>query len=401
MDLKLSKEDQAFQEEVRSFLKENLTEDIRYNTALGGAVRSDPATGDKWARILGQKGWLAYTWPKEMGGPGWNSVQRYIFESECALAGTPLVNSMGFRMVGPIIHKFGTDEQKAEHLPRIARHELNWCQGYSEPGSGSDLASLQTQAKSDGDDYIVNGTKIWTTGAHYGDMCFCLVRTSNEGKKQEGISFLLIDMKAPGVTVQPIIMLSGDHDLNQVFFDDVRVPKSNRVGAENEGWTVAKYLLEFERGAVAYTPALKAGILDIRKIASMERNGMGGSLMEDDDFRRRLTNLEVEVISAEYTEKRFMSALSQGQNPGPKASMFKLMGSEIGQRLSELRMDAISYYAVPNEPETREPSSNKRFVGPEYAQAVTAKHLNGRASTIYAGSSEVQRTILSKQMLGL
>lgn len=401
MHLELSQEDKDFQQEVRDFISENLSEEIRQNSAIQASVRTDPETANKWSRILGKKGWLAYTWPESMGGPGWNIAKRYIFEAECALAGTPLVNSMGFRMVGPIIDKFGTQAQKDYYLPRIARHEDHWCQGYSEPGAGSDLASLQTKATGDGDDYIINGTKIWTTGAHYANRCFCLVRTSNEGKKQEGISFVLIDMDTAGVTVDPIIMISGDHELNQVFFDDVRIPKSNRVGSENDGWTVAKYLLEFERGAIAYTPTLKAGLENVKEIASIEPSGSGNRLIDDPSFNTRLIDLEIRVMAAEFTEKRAMSALGQGQNPGAKSSMYKLMGSELNQEIAELRMEAVGYYGLPFLPETRIPGNNISYPGPEHARTATAKYLNGRAITIYAGSSEVQRTILAKQVLGL
>ncbi len=401
MHLKLSDEDRAFQEEVRTFLADHLSEELRSKSAIQASIRTDPETAGEWAKILGRKGWLAYTWPTSMGGPGWDIVKRYIFESECALAGAPAVNSMGYRMIGPIIGKFGTQAQKDFYLPRIMQHDDSWCQGYSEPGAGSDLASLQTRAVADGDEYVINGTKIWTTGAHYANRCFCLTRTSTEGKKQEGISFVLIDMDTPGVTVQPILMISGDHELNQVFFDDVRIPKSNLIGEENDGWTVAKYLLEFERGAIAYTPTLKAGLDSIADIAEIESSGTGSKLMDNPTFASKLRDLEIRVMAAEYTEKRAMSALSQGQNPGAQSSMFKLMGSELGQEISELKMEAIGHYALPFLPESRIPSNNVKFPGPEHTRTVTAKYLNGRASTIYAGSSEVQRTILSKQVLGL
>lgn len=401
MRLKLAQQDRDFQEEVRYFLRENLSEDLKAKTAIQASIRTDPETAGEWARILGKKGWLAYTWPTTMGGPGWDIVKRYIFESECALAGAPAVNSMGYRMIGPIIDKFGTQTQKEYYLPRIMQHDDSWCQGYSEPGSGSDLASLQMKAVSDGDEYILNGTKIWTTGAHYANRCFCLVRTSSEGKKQEGISFVLIDMDAPGITVQPILMISGDHELNQVFFDDVRIPKSNLIGTENEGWTVAKYLLEFERGAIAYTPTLKAGLESVAAIAATEMSDSGNHLIDDKAFSQKLRDLEIRVMAAEFTEKRAMSALSQGQNPGAQSSMFKLMGSELGQEIAELKMEAIGYYALPFLPESRLPGNNIAYPGPEHTRTVTAKYLNGRASTIYAGSSEVQRTILSKQVLGL
>ncbi|MCG8490861.1 MAG: acyl-CoA dehydrogenase family protein [Sneathiellales bacterium] len=401
MHLKLSSEDMAFQEEVRDFLNNNLSDDLKQKSSIQASIRTDPDTAGQWAKILGKKGWLAYTWPTSMGGPGWDIVKRYIFESECALVGAPAVNTMGFRMIGPIIDKFGTQEQKDFYLPRILMHDDSWCQGYSEPGAGSDLASLQTKAVPDGDDYVINGTKIWTTGAHYANRCFCLVRTSTDGKKQEGISFVLIDMDTPGVDGQPILMISGDHELNQVFFDDVRIPKSNLVGEENDGWTVAKYLLEFERGAIAYTPTLNAGLRSIEEIASIELTGHGDRLIDDPGFIKKLRDLEIRVMAAEFTEKRAMSALSTGQNPGAKSSMYKLMGSELGQEIAELKMEAVGHYALPFLPESRVPGNNITYPGPEHTRTVTAKYLNGRASTIYAGSSEVQRTILSKQVLGL
>ncbi|OUR75243.1 acyl-CoA dehydrogenase [Alphaproteobacteria bacterium 46_93_T64] len=403
MELELSSEHEAFREEVRTFLDENLTEDLRNRSSIQASIRTDPETAGAWARILGAKGWLVYNWPVSMGGPGWDIVKRYIFEYECSIAGAPIINSMGYRMVGPLIDKYGTQEQKDFYLPRIAMHEDSWCQGYSEPGAGSDLASLQTRATSDGDDYIINGTKIWTTGAHYANRCFCLVRTGGTGgKKQEGISFVLIDdMEAPGISIRPILTISGDHELNQVFFDDVRIPKSNRVGPENDGWTVAKYLLEFERGGIAYTPTLKAGLENVKAIAKVETTGTGERLIDDPVFAQRLSNLEIGLMAAEFTELRQMSALSQGQNPGAKSSIVKLKGSELLQEIGELRMEAVGFYALPYVTESRNPGSNVAFPGPERARTATAKYMNGRAATIYAGSSEVQRTILAKQVLAL
>ncbi|MEH6474611.1 MAG: acyl-CoA dehydrogenase family protein [Sneathiella sp.] len=402
MDLKLSNEHEAFREEVRTFLEENLTDDLRSRTSVQASIRTDPETAGEWAKILGKKGWLTYNWPTSMGGPGWDVVKRYIFEFESSLAGAPVINSMGYRMVGPLIDKYGSQEQKDFYLPRISKHEDSWCQGYSEPGAGSDLASLQTRATSDGDDYIINGTKIWTTGAHYANRCFCLVRTDNSGKKQEGISFVLIDdMTAPGISIRPILTISGDHELNQVFFDDVRIPKSNRVGPENEGWTVAKYLLEFERGGIAYTPSLKAGLENVKAIAKAESSGTGERLIDDPTFAKRLSDLEIKLMAAEFTEMRQMSGLSQGQNPGANSSIVKLKGSELLQEMGELRIEAIGFYSLPYITETRDPGSNAFFPGPERARTAMAKYLNGRAATIYAGSSEVQRTILAKQVLQL
>ena len=400
MDIELSAADLAFRDEVRAFLDEALTEDIREGARLTPGVRTKPEIAQRWTKTLAAKGWLCHSWPKEHGGPGWNAVQKFIFESECAAAGTPIINHMGIKMVGPVVMKYGTEEQKAEILPSILKDEYQWCQGYSEPGSGSDLASLQTRAVPDGDDYIVNGSKIWTSGAHYADRIFCLVRTATEGKKQEGISFLVFDMDLPGIAVEPVVMFSGEHELNQVFFDNVRVPQANRIGPENEGWTVAKYLLEFERGGVAYTPPVKAGVKRLREIAAAEPDG-GAALIEDDDFRRQLSRLETQVQANEVNELRVMSALSSGQNPGAAASMFKLRGSELLQEMLELTMRAIGYYAGVFQPDAYVPGANTDPVGPEHGIPATAKYFNQRAATIYAGSSEVQRGIIAKHVLGL
>ena len=263
------------------------------------------------------------------------------------------------------------------------------------------MASLQTRAESDGDDYIINGSKIWTTGAHLADKIFCLVRTSSEGKRQEGISFLLFDMNLPGITVEPILMFSGDHELNQVFFDDVRVPKANRIGAENQGWTVAKYLLEFERGGVAHTPPVKAGLRKLVAISRLEAGGDGGKLIDDPNFRRQLADLEIEIMANEISEKRVMNALSQGQNPGSASSMFKLRGSELLQRMLELTMQAIGGYGAIYQPEAYIPGNNVDPIAPAYGLVATSKYFNQRAATIYAGSSEIQRTIIAKYVLGL
>jgi len=401
MDINLSTEDLSFRDAVRAFLNEALTDDIREGARLTPAVRTSAVIARRWAKILAEKGWLCHNWPSEYGGPGWNTLQKYIFEFECAMAGTPSLNNMGIRMVGPVVMKYGTEEQKATVLPSIVKDEFAWCQGYSEPSSGSDLASLQTRAVPDGDDYIVNGTKIWTTGAHTADKIFCLVRTSTEGKKQEGISFLLFDMNLPGITVKPILMFSGDHELNQVFFDDVRVPQANRVGPENKGWTVAKYLLEFERGGISYTPPVKAGLEKLKEISRIETAGSGGKLVDDPDFRRDLAKLETEITANEMSEKRVMSALSLGQNPGAASSMFKLRGSELQQRMLEMTMKAIGNYANVYQPDAFIPGNNVDPIAPNHAVTATAKYFNQRAATIYAGSSEVQRNIIAKHVLGL
>ncbi|MDE0809876.1 MAG: acyl-CoA dehydrogenase family protein [Alphaproteobacteria bacterium] len=401
MDLNLSAEDLTFQDEVRAFLRENLSEEILEGARLTPAVRSPVVPARRWAKILAKKGWLCHPWPAEFGGPGWGVVKKYIYEFESEMVGTPSINNMGIRMVGPVVMKFGTEEQKASVLPSILNDEFAWCQGYSEPGSGSDLASLQTRAVVDGDDYVINGSKIWTTGAHNADKIFCLVRTSTEGKPQQGISFLLFDMDLPGITIKPILTFAGDHELNQVFFDNVRVPQANRIGDENQGWTVAKYLLEFERGGIAYSPRVKAALLKLKEMSQKEAGGNGSRLIDDPAFKTRLAKLEIGVQASEIIEKRVMSALSQGQNPGASSSIFKLRGSELLQETLEMTMNALGYYANPYQPEAFVPGNNVEPIAPEYGLVATSKYYNQRAATIYAGSSEVQRSILAKHVLGL
>ncbi|MDF1732808.1 MAG: acyl-CoA dehydrogenase family protein [Minwuia sp.] len=401
MDLSLTPEEEAFRSEVRDFLDTAMTENAKEAGRLTAGVVSDFEGSMDWYRALSKKGWIAPFWPVEHGGTGWTPMQRYIFDSECQRASTPRLFAMGVRMVAPVIMKFGTPEQKEAYLPKIHGGEHIWCQGYSEPGSGSDLASLQCRADRDGDDYVINGTKIWTTGAHHANMMFCLVRTSKEGKPQQGITFIVFPMDLPGIKVDPILTMSGDHEVNQVFFDDVRVPVANRIGPENEGWTVAKYLLEFERGGSAYSPSLHAMLEKLKKIAAEEPAGNGEALIQDADFRSRLADLEAQVVALEYFEKKTMSALTTGQNPGAASSIMKLRGSECLQATAAMTVEAISYYANPYEPETRTPFSNAIPVGPDHSVGVMAKHLNSRAATIYAGASEVQRNIMAKLVLGL
>ncbi len=402
MDLALSAEDQSFRDEVRGFLDEHLTEDLREAGRKTGGVFADFEAGRRWHRVLAKKGWSAASWPKEYGGTGWNATQRYIFSRECTAADAPRIFSMGLRMVGPVIMKFGTPEQKAKYLPRIVAGDIVFCQGYSEPGSGSDLASLKTRAVQDGDDYVINGTKIWTTGAHVADHMFCLVRTSTEGKPQAGISFVLIDsMKTPGLSVAPILTLAGDHEVNQVFFDNVRTPVANRIGPENAGWTVAKYLLEFERGGEAYTPNLYARIEDVRRIAKEEAADGSGRLIEERGFAERLAETEMEIQALEMIEMQVLSDLSKGRNPGAISSAMKIRGSETLQRLDHLGVEALAWYAAPFEPEARLLGHNEPTVTPEAGLTAMPLYLNNRASTIYAGSNEIQRNIIAKAVLGL
>ncbi len=402
MDLALSPQDQAFRDEVRRFLDESLSEDLREAGRKTGGVFADIAAGLRWHKVLASRGWSAPTWPVEYGGTGWNATERYIFARECAAVDAPRIFSMGLRMVGPVIMKYGTPEQKAKYLPPIVAGDIVFCQGYSEPGSGSDLASLKTRAVRDGDEYVINGTKIWTTGAHVADHMFCLVRTSTDGKPQDGISFVLIDsMSAPGLTVKPIVTLAGDHEVNQVFFDNVRTPVANRIGPENAGWTVAKYLLEFERGGEAYTPNLHARLEDIRRIAREEAADGSGRLATERGFAERLAETEMEIQALEMIEMQVLSDLSRGRNPGAASSAMKIRGSETLQKLDGLGVEALAWYAAPFEPEARMLGHNEPTVTPECGITAMPLYLNNRASTIYAGSNEIQRNIIAKAVLGL
>ena len=402
MDLTLSREDEDFRAEVRRFLDENLTQDLREAGRKTTGVFAEYAAGMRWHKILARRGWSAPSWPKEYGGTGWSATQRYIFSRECIAADAPRIFAMGLRMVGPVIMKFGTPEQKAKYLPRIVSGDITFCQGYSEPGSGSDLASLKTRAERDGDDYVINGTKIWTTGAHVADHMFCLVRTSSEGKPQDGISFVLIDsMKTPGLTVAPIVTLAGDHEVNQVFFDSVRTPVANRIGPENAGWTVAKYLLEFERGGEAYTPNLHARLEDVKRIAREEAADGSGRLIAERGFIERLAEAEMDIQALEMIEMQVLSDLSRGRNPGAVSSSMKIRGSETLQKLDHLGVEALAWYAAPFEPEARELGHNEPTVTPDWGISAMPLYLNNRASTIYAGSNEIQRNIIAKAVLGL
>ncbi len=402
MDLSLSPQDEAFRDEVRRFLDENLTEDLREAGRKTAGVFAEFEAGQRWHKVLARRGWSAPSWPKEYGGTGWSATQRYIYSRESIAADAPRVFAMGLRMVGPVIMKFGTPEQKARYLPKIVAGDIVFCQGYSEPGSGSDLASLKTRAVQEGDDYVINGTKIWTTGAHLADHMFCLVRTSTEGKPQDGISFVLIDsMKAPGLSVKPIVTLAGDHEVNQVFFDNVRTPIANRIGPENAGWTVAKYLLEFERGGDAYTPNLYARIDDVRRIAREEAADGSGRLIAERSFAERLAEAEIAVQALEMIELQVLSDLSKGRNPGTVSSQMKIRGSETLQALDHLGVEALAWYAAPFEPEARMLGHNEPTVTPGYGLTAAPLYLNNRAATIYAGSNEIQRNIIAKAALAL
>ncbi len=393
MDFSFSKEDLAFRKEVRKFIADN------FSAELKGLDPRD-LTRDQmlvWHRILHKKGWAAPGWPVEYGGTGWTMTQRYIWGEETAAAGTVQPLPFGISMVGPVIYTFGNDEQKSRYLPRILSAEDWWCQGYSEPGAGSDLASLRTKAERDGDDYIVNGHKIWTTLAQHADWIFCLVRTDpNAPKPQMGISFLLIDMKTPGVTVRPIISMDGSHEVNEVFLEDVRVPISNRVGEENKGWTYAKFLLAHERSGIAGVARSKKAIGRIREIATHEM-AEGKPLDELPAFRDKLSQVEIDLTALEFTELRSLAGESKGQGPGPESSILKIRGTEIQQRISELALEAVGYYAhLPHMP----PGTN--FAGaPDYAPGTADSYFNMRKTSIYGGSNEIQRNIIAKMVLGL
>ena len=391
MDLRLSAADVAFREEVRAFLIEKLTPELRAAAMRNTGTFCDFEALSRWHAILYEKGWVAPGWPREHGGPGWSEVQRYIFAAECVAAATPGHFSFGTLMCGPVLMRYGTESQKAYYLPRILSGEHRWCQGYSEPGAGSDLASLKTRAVSDGGDYVVTGTKIWTTFAHHSNQIFCLVRTSLSERPQQGISFLLIDMESPGVDVKPIRNIAGDHEFNQVFFDNVRVPRENLVGQEGEGWEVAKCLLEFERGT-AFAPRLWGQLAWTKQLARAYDHA-------DSMFATKLAEAESDLMALDTLEQRLMSALSEGKPPGPAASMLKLRGSEMIQRVDELALEALGLHATPFDRSLLESGANVRGAGDEDALVAVARYLYDRSVTIYGGTSEIQRNILAREIL--
>ena len=358
MNIKLAREDEAFRGEIRAFLDGSLTETLRDAARKRTSLWQDIDASMKWQRILYAKGWAAPDWPVKFGGTGWSLVQRYIFAQECARAEAPALIPMSLRMCGPMLIGYGTDKQKSHYLPRILSGEDIWCQGYSEPSSGSDLASLQTRAVANGDDYVVNGTKIWTSYAQHANMMFALVRTKTDGKKQEGISFLLIDMTTPGITVRPIINIAGVHELNQVFFEDVRVPIVNRVGKENDGWTVAKYLLEFERFSMG-SVELRRTLGRIEALSKTTRSD-GESLRNNSDFIRNLKYLQVKATMLEASEQRVLANLSAGKPPGPVSSALNSQNAEILQETDTLGLEALGYYANPYQPTALEVGQTSR-----------------------------------------
>ena len=406
MDMDFSPEDLAFRDEVRTFLAENLPDRIREGARRTAGVFVEPDIGLEWHRILNAKGWVAYHWPKENGGTGWTPTQRFLFEKECGLAGAPSLSVLGLRLVGPVICAFGTPEQKARFLPRILSGEDYWCQGYSEPGSGSDLASLRTRARPamgpDGGEYVINGSKIWTTHAHHANWMFALVRTDPDVKPQRGISFLLVPMDQPGIEVAPILSMSGDHEVNQVFLTDARTAQENRVGEEGQGWTIAKFLLENERGGSCYAPRLLRTIDELGRLAKEAPSGVNGALIHDPRFRDRLSRARLEAEALEVTELRILADLAKGRAPGPQTSLAKLLGSNLGQQVDTLRLELYGYDAL-QLPLERPLYGNEapEPIGDEGAQMAMGRFLNNRAATIFGGSNEVQKNIIAKSVLGL
>ncbi len=402
MDMTFSAEDLAFREEVRDFLATSLPDRIRDGARKTPGVFVEPDIGMEWHRILNDKGWVAPHWPVGDGGTGWTPTQKFIFEKECALAGAPALAILGLRLVGPVICEFGTPEQKAKFLPRILSGEDYWCQGYSEPGSGSDLASLKTSARLEGDEYIVNGSKIWTTHAHHANWIFALVRTDPNVKKQAGITFLLLPMDQEGVEVTPIHSMSGDHEVNAVFFSDARTSVDNRIGEEGAGWSIAKFLLENERGGGCFAPKLIQSIEWLEELAETQPSGVNGAMAHDPRFRDRLARVKLEAEALEFTELRILAELAKGRAPGPQTSLVKLLGSNIGQEIDTLRLELLGTDAM-QLPLERPLYGNEapEPVGSEVAQIAMGKYLNNRASTIFGGSDEVQKNIIAKTVLGL
>ncbi|BAN26805.1 acyl-CoA dehydrogenase family protein [Caballeronia insecticola] len=396
MDLKFTAAEEAFRADVLDFLRTSLPEAVAHKVRTGAHVTRDDMA--QWHGILNARGWLANHWPKEYGGPGWSAVQRFIFENECAIAGAPRIVPFGVNMLGPVLIKYGSETQKRHWLPRILDGADWWCQGYSEPGAGSDLAAVRTtavRATENGEDYyIVNGQKTWTTLGHYANMIFCLVRTASDVRKQEGISFLLIDMNTPGVEVRPIITLDGEHEVNEVFFTDVRVPAENLVGEENKGWTYAKYLLTYERTNIAGVGFSVAALARLKAAASKARCN-GRALIDDPLFAARLARVEIDLENMKTTNLRVLAAVAGGGAPGAESSMLKIRGTEIRQEIASLMRRAMGPYAQP----IIEEHEGDDFDGE--ASTAAAQYFNNRKLSIFGGSNEIQKNIISKMILGL
>ena len=398
MELEYSADELAFRDDVREFLASKLPVRLSDKVKLG--KRLTKADLEEWHAILNARGWLAVNWPTEWGGTGWTAVQKHVFDEEMWAAGAPRIVPFGLSMLAPVLMKFGSEEQKSHYLPRILDGTDWWCQGYSEPGAGSDLAALRTSAVRDGDHYIVNGQKTWTTLGQFADWIFCLVRTSSEGKRQEGISFLLIDMNTPGVEVRPIILIDGEHEVNEIFFDNVKVPAENLVGEENKGWTYAKYLLTHERTGTANIGNSNAALEKLKMIATDQKKG-GRPLIEDPYFAARFARVEMELDALKTTTLRILVDADSGAAPGPESSMIKVKGTVIRQEINDLARRALGPWALPFSSEAMDEGYNEAPIGPDYANPIAAKYFNNRKMSIYAGSNEVQREILTKTTLGL
>lgn len=399
MNADFTAEELEFQKEVRHFLETEFPDDIKHKVDNGIRLEKDDYV--RWQKILYKKGWVAPNWPVEYGGTGWTPTQKYIFAMEMGLYGAMEPVAFGVKMVAPVIYSFGNEEQKQRFLPDILQSNVWWCQGYSEPNAGSDLAAVRTTAVRDGDHYIVNGTKTWTTLGQYADWIFCLVRTDSTVKKQEGISFLLIDMKTPGITVSPILLLDGEPEVNEVHFDDVRVPAENLIGEENKGWTYAKVLLTHERTNIAQVPNSKLKLRKLRKLAAETPDGRGGNLLEDPVFARKLAEVEIQLLALEFAELRTLAAVSVGKAPGPESSILKVVGTEASQFIDELYMELAAYHMLPFVPEQFVGGFEGEKVGVGMLANTANIYFNNRKKSIYGGSNEIQKNIISKAVLGL
>ncbi len=404
MDAAFTAEDEIFRDEVRTFLRDATPADLKYKVENGIEMQRDDVIG--WHKILYNKGWVAPNWPKEYGGPGWTLTQKYIFDEEVGFAGAPRLVTFGLNMCGPVLIGFGSEEQRKKFLPPMLSAEHVWCQGYSEPGSGSDLASLQTRAVREGDEWVINGTKTWTTKAHWADWCFMLVRTSSEGKKQEGITFVLVDLKSPGIEIRPIILMDGLHETNMVFFTDVRVPVENTIGEIDKGWSIGKYLLAHERMSGGSLGTQKTLLRQLKQIAKNDEVSGGRPLAEDPDFAREIAKIDIEMRTLEAFNLRALDKLSKdgelgGKALGVEANIFKIRNTDLHQRLTELKMKAIGYYANPYLISALSHGWNEPPIGAEYANGITPSYLHFRKVSIYSGSNEIQRNIIAKAQLGL
>ncbi len=399
MHVTFSKAELEFQKEVRAFFRDEFPQDIRELRDQG--IELPPESQIRWQQLLHKKGWAGVNWPVEYGGTGWTPVQKYIYAMEEADANAPRVIPFGLSMVGPVIYTFGSEAQKQRFLPDILASKVWWCQGYSEPGAGSDLASLKTRADLAGDHFVVNGTKTWTTLGQHADWIFCLVRTSTDvARKQEGISFLLIDMNTPGVSIKPIILLDGMHEVNEIHFDNVEVPLENLVGEAGKGWTYGKVLLQHERANIAGVARSRYRLRRLRKQATTSVRG-AAALADDRNFMRRLAALEVELKALEYTELRTLAAVASGKAPGPESSILKVKGTEIQQAIDMLYLQAAGYYALPYVPEQFEVGFDGMPVGEGDETKSSLRYFNFRKASIYGGSNEIQKNIIAKHVLGL